>query len=121
MTQGLSPLWLAQTGAERDKIPALACQQHQMAGKCHYWYTKPANRRFAARRDRDMGRPAGVAGGRPVVLTIKLSKEEAAAFDRARQGLSRSAAGRVAINRFSSDTHRAVPVPDKPYIFPEDV
>jgi hypothetical protein len=51
-----------------------------------------------------MGRQAAVAGGRPVVVTIKLSVAEAKAFDQARQGLSRSAAGRVAINRFSSPT-----------------
>lgn len=51
-----------------------------------------------------MGRPAAVAGGRPVVVTVRLSKTEAAAFDRARGGLSRSEAGRVAVNRFSSPT-----------------
>lgn len=49
-----------------------------------------------------MGRTPQVAGGRPVVVTIRLSEAEARALDAARRGLTRSEFGRMAINRASN-------------------
>lgn len=48
-----------------------------------------------------MARTPAVGGGRPVVVTIRLSREEAAAFDRARGGMARGVFGRILILRGS--------------------
>jgi hypothetical protein len=58
-----------------------------------------------------MARTPAVGGGRPVVVTIRLSREEAALFDRARGGMSRGVFGRIALLRAS---HPSSPPPQDP-------
>lgn len=51
-----------------------------------------------------MARTPAVAGGRDVVITIRVSRREAALIDAARAGLKRGVWGRIALVRAASSS-----------------